>query len=80
MTGSESRPPVPPFTLETATQKVEAAEDASNSRDPKRVAFAYTVDSEWRNRDERRFSSMRHPAAAKIKSATNKAAIASAFR
>jgi nuclear transport factor 2 (NTF2) superfamily protein len=41
----------PPFTLETATAKVRAAEDAWNSRDPKRVSLAYTVDSEWRNRD-----------------------------
>jgi uncharacterized protein len=41
----------PPFTLETATQKVRAAEDAWNSRDPDRVVMAYTEDSEWRNRD-----------------------------
>jgi nuclear transport factor 2 (NTF2) superfamily protein len=46
------RPPLPPFTLETATQKVRAAEDAWNSRDPARVALAYTVDSRWRNRTE----------------------------
>ena len=46
------RPPVPPFTEETARQKVQAAEDAWNSRDPERVALAYTLDSEWRNRDE----------------------------
>lgn len=45
------RPPLPPFTRETALLKVRAAEDAWNSRDPKRVALAYTVDSEWRNRD-----------------------------
>ena len=45
------RPPLPPFTLETATQKVRAAEDAWNTRDPERVAAAYTVDSVWRNRD-----------------------------
>ena len=45
------RPPVPPFTAETAAQKVRAAEDAWNSRDPERVALAYTEDSEWRNRD-----------------------------
>lgn len=45
-------PPVPPFTRETAVQKVQAAEDAWNSRDPGRVAAAYTVDSRWRNRDE----------------------------
>lgn len=48
----EQRPPLPPFTLETATQKVQEAEDAWNTRDPERVALAYTEDSEWRNRDE----------------------------
>lgn len=48
----EQRPPLPPFTFETATQKVQAAEDAWNTRDPERVALAYTEDSEWRNRDE----------------------------
>lgn len=42
----------PPFTQETARAKVKAAEDAWNSRDPERVALAYTVDSQWRNRDE----------------------------
>ena len=42
----------PPFTLETARAKVKAAEDAWNSRDPERVALAYTTDSEWRNRGE----------------------------
>jgi nuclear transport factor 2 (NTF2) superfamily protein len=42
----------PPFTLETALQKVQAAEDAWNSRDPDRVVLAYTEDSEWRNRAE----------------------------
>ena len=47
-----ARPPVPPFTEETARQKVQAAEDAWNTRDPERVALAYTVDSQWRNRDE----------------------------
>ena len=46
------RPPVPPFTEETARQKVQAAEDAWNTRDPERVAAAYTEDSRWRNRDE----------------------------
>jgi len=46
------RPPVPPFTEETARQKVQAAEDAWNSRDPEKVAAAYTEDSRWRNRDE----------------------------
>jgi nuclear transport factor 2 (NTF2) superfamily protein len=44
------RPPVPPFTEETARQKVQAAEDAWNTRDPERVAAAYTEDSAWRNR------------------------------
>jgi uncharacterized protein len=48
----ETKPPLPPFTLETARQKVQAAEDAWNSRDPERVALAYTLDSEWRNRAE----------------------------
>jgi nuclear transport factor 2 (NTF2) superfamily protein len=46
------RPPLPPFTAETATQKARLAEDAWNSRDPARVALAYTVDSRWRNRSE----------------------------
>ncbi|GAA2441359.1 nuclear transport factor 2 family protein [Actinomadura vinacea] len=46
------RPPLPPFTEETARAKVQAAEDAWNTRDPERVAAAYTVDSIWRNRDE----------------------------
>ncbi|WP_413207219.1 DUF1348 family protein [Rhodospirillum sp. A1_3_36] len=49
---SPSRPPVPPFSLETAIQKVRAAEDGWNSRDPARVALAYTEDSQWRNRAE----------------------------
>jgi hypothetical protein len=46
------RPPVPPFDLETAKKKVQAAEDAWNSRDPERVAQAYTADTVWRNRSE----------------------------
>jgi nuclear transport factor 2 (NTF2) superfamily protein len=46
------RPPLPPFTAETARAKARAAEDAWNSRDPKRVSLAYTVDSVWRNRTE----------------------------
>ena len=46
------RPPLPPFTATTAAQKVRMAEDAWNSRDPLRVAAAYTVDSQWRNRSE----------------------------
>ena len=48
---TESRPPFPPFTPETAQQKVQAAEDAWNTRDPERVSLAYTTDSHWRNRD-----------------------------
>jgi len=47
---TEARPPFPPFTIETATQKVRAAEDGWNSRDPQRVSLAYTPDSYWRNR------------------------------
>ena len=47
-----SRPPLPPFTRETAAQKARMAEDAWNSRDPARVALAYTEDSRWRNRSE----------------------------
>ncbi|MBP0449189.1 nuclear transport factor 2 family protein [Kitasatospora sp. RG8] len=46
-----ARPPLPPFTAETAAAKVQAAEDAWNTRDPQRVALAYTPDSVWRNRD-----------------------------
>jgi nuclear transport factor 2 (NTF2) superfamily protein len=46
------RPPVPPFNLETARKKVQAAEDAWNTREPERVAQAYTVDTVWRNRSE----------------------------
>lgn len=49
---AETRPPLPPFTHETAVQKVRMAEDGWNSRDPERVALAYTVDSRWRNRSE----------------------------
>jgi uncharacterized protein len=48
----ESRPPFPPFTRETAIQKVRQAEDGWNTREPKRVALAYTPDSVWRNRAE----------------------------
>lgn len=48
----EPRNPVPPFTAETAQQKVQAAENAWNTRDPERVASVYTVDTVWRNRDE----------------------------
>ena len=46
----ETKPPLPPFTLETAKAKVQAAEDAWNTSDPERVALAYTEDSQWRNR------------------------------
>lgn len=46
------RPPLPPFTEETARQKIQAAEDAWNSRDPVRVSLAYTEDTEWRNRTD----------------------------
>jgi nuclear transport factor 2 (NTF2) superfamily protein len=49
---TETRPPLPPFTLETAIQKVRGAEDGWNSCDPKRVSLAYTPDSYWRNRSE----------------------------
>lgn len=48
----ENRPPLPPFTLESAQRKARAAEDAWNSRDPVRVSLAYTADSRWRNRAE----------------------------
>jgi len=48
----QPRPPFPPFNRETAAQKVRLAEDAWNNRDPERVAQAYTVDSQWRNRAE----------------------------
>jgi hypothetical protein len=47
-----TRPPLPPFTRETAIQKVRLAEDAWNSRDPEKVSLAYTPDSRWRNRSE----------------------------
>ena len=49
---SEIRPPLPPFTRETAIEKVRAAEDAWNTCDPRRVSLGYTVDSKWRNRSE----------------------------
>lgn len=47
-----TRPPLPPFTRETAIEKVRLAEDGWNSRDPEKVALAYTIDSRWRNRSE----------------------------
>lgn len=46
------RLPIPPFTLETALQKVQSAEDAWNTRDPEKVCLAYTIDTQWRNRIE----------------------------
>ncbi len=49
---SEQRPPLPPFTEATAIQKVQAAEDGWNNRNPEKVSLAYTIDSEWRNRAE----------------------------
>ena len=51
-TAASQRPPLPPFTRETAIKKVRLAEDAWNSRDPEKVSLAYTVDSHWRNRSE----------------------------
>ncbi len=48
----EQKHPLPPFTLETAKQKIQAAEDAWNSKDPVKVSKAYTLDTEWRNRSE----------------------------
>ena len=51
-TSPETRPPLPPFTRETAAQKIRMAEDAWNTRDPERVSLAYTIDSRWRNRAE----------------------------
>ena len=48
----ETKPPLPPFTLDTAVQKVRMAEDAWNSRDPDRVVLVYTEDTQWRNRAE----------------------------
>jgi len=52
MNVENQRPPLPPFTMESALQKVQMAEDAWNSKDPERVSKAYTVDTEWRNRTE----------------------------
>ncbi len=51
MSTNEQKPPLPPFTEETAWQKVLGAEAAWNTRDPKRVSMAYSIDSQWRNRD-----------------------------
>jgi len=47
----EQKHPLPPFTLETAKQKIQMAEDLWNSKNPEKVSLAYTVDSEWRNRN-----------------------------
>ena len=52
MSQDHTRPPLPPFTAETAAEKVRLAEDGWNSRDPHRVSLAYTTDSQWRNRAE----------------------------
>jgi len=52
MNNNEKRYPLPPFTMETALEKVQKAEDAWNSKDPIKVAQAYTIDSEWRNRTQ----------------------------
>jgi nuclear transport factor 2 (NTF2) superfamily protein len=52
LVGMTTRPPLPPFTQESAAQKVRLAEDGWNSRDPEKVAQAYTLDSRWRNRSE----------------------------
>jgi len=52
MTTTDTRPPLPPFTLETATQKVRMAENSWNTCDPEKVSLAYTIDSIWRNRAE----------------------------
>lgn len=49
---NEQRPPFPPFTMETALKKVQAAEDAWNTKDPEKVCLAYTLDTEWRNRTQ----------------------------
>ncbi len=48
----EQKLPLPPFTIESALQKVQLAEDAWNSKDPERVCLAYTIDNEWRNRTD----------------------------
>ena len=52
MNSDQARPPLPPFTAETAAQKVRMAEDAWNGRDPERVSLAYSAESRWRNRAE----------------------------
>ena len=50
MSVTEQKPPFPPFTEETAKQKIQAAEDGWNSKNPEKVSMAYTLDTEWRNR------------------------------
>lgn len=52
MNATEQKHPIPPFTAETAKQKIQMAEDAWNSKDPHRVSQAYTINSEWRNRNQ----------------------------
>jgi nuclear transport factor 2 (NTF2) superfamily protein len=52
MSNNEQKPPFPPFTRETALQKVQMAEDAWNTKNPEKVSLAYTADTEWRNRSE----------------------------
>ena len=52
MNTEDKKFPIPPFTLETALQKVQMAEDACNTKDPEKVCLAYTIDTEWRNRAE----------------------------
>ena len=66
----EPRHPLPPFTEETARQKIQMAEDAWNSKDPERVSKAYTIESEWRNRD--RFMTGRQEIVAFLKEKWNK--------
>ncbi len=66
----EPRHPLPPFTEETARQKIQMAEDAWNSKDPERVSKAYTIESEWRNRD--RFITGRQEIVAFLKEKWNK--------
>ncbi len=48
----DQKPPFPPFTMETATEKVQMAENAWNTKDPEKICLAYTIDTEWRNRSE----------------------------
>ena len=64
MSNAEVRPPLPPFTRESAIEKVRLAEDGWNSRDPERVSLAYTLDTKWRNRAE--FANSREEAKASL--------------